>query len=143
MNKAFFIGNLTKDPVSRTTQSGVNLCNFTIAVNRRQGANNGQPETDFVQVTAWRQLGEICLRFLSKGNKVAVTGQVTATAYTDNAGKARASLALTADDVEFLTPKNADAKEAEYTRQEREAIQNENAFPGGYVEVDDDELPFD
>lgn len=140
MNEAFFIGNLTKDPVSRTTQSGVNLCSFTIAVNRRQGGNNGQPETDFVQVTAWRQLGEICLRFLSKGKKVAVVGSVSARAYTDNDGKARANLVLTADEVEFLS--HRDAKEADYMQQEREAIQKENAFPGGFVEVDDDELPF-
>lgn len=143
MNKAFLIGNLTKDPESRTTQSGVSLCNFTIAVNRRMGASAGQPEAEFVRVTAWRQLGEICLRYLSKGKKVAVLGSVTAGAYIDNDGKARANLLLTADDVEFLSPRSeADAKEEEYTRQEREAIQNENVLPGGFVEVDDNELPF-
>jgi len=65
---------------------------------------------------------------------------VTAGAYIDNDGKARANLLLTADEVEFLSPR--DAREAEYTRQEREAIQNENALGGGFVEVDDNELPF-
>lgn len=145
MNKSFLIGNLTKDPESRTTQNGVSLCNFTIAVNRRMGASAGQPEAEFVRVTAWRQLGEICLRYLSKGKKVAVVGSMTASAYIDNDGKARANLLLTADDVEFLSPRSdaeADAQETEYTRQEREAIQKENALPGGFVEVDENELPF-
>lgn len=143
MNKAFFTGNLTKDPESRTTQNGVSLCNFTIAVNRRLGASAGQPEADFVRVTAWRQLGENCLRYLSKGKKVAVVGSVTANAYTGSDGKARANLELTAEEVEFLSPRSeADAKEEAYTRQEREAIQHENALAGGFVEVDENELPF-
>ena len=143
MNKAFYIGNLTKDPESRTTTNGVSLCNFTIAVNRRLGASAGQQETDFVRVTAWRQLGENCLRYLAKGRKVAVVGSVTANAYTGSDGKARANLELTAEEVEFLSPRSeADAREEAYTRQEREAIQNENALPGGFVEVDENELPF-
>lgn len=145
MNKAFLIGNLTKDPESRTTTNGVSLCNFTIAVNRRLGASAGQQETDFVRVTAWRQLGEICLRYLSKGKKVAVVGSTSASAYIGSDGKARANLELTADDVEFLSPRSdaeADAREEEYAQQEREAIQNENALPGGFVEVDENELPF-
>lgn len=137
-----------KDPESRTTQSGINLCNFTIAVNRRQGTNNGQPETDFIRVTAWRQLGQNCMLYLTKGKKVAVVGQVTANAYMGNDGKPRASLELTADDVEFLSPRSeTETKEEAYVQQEREAIQNEQGSMlkqnTGFVVVDDsDDLPF-
>ena len=62
MNKVFLIGNLTRDPELRTTQTGVSVCSFTIAVNRRRPTNAeaGQPEADFFRVTAWRQLGENC-----------------------------------------------------------------------------------
>ena len=59
MNKVFLIGNLTKDPEMRSTQSGVAVCNFTIAVNRRFKNANGEQETDFLNVIAWRQLAEL------------------------------------------------------------------------------------
>ena len=107
MNKVFLIGNLTRDPELRTTQTGVSVCSFTIAVNRRRPTNAeaGQPEADFFRVTAWRQLGEICSKYLAKGRKVSVVGTVSASAYTGNDGVARASLEVQAEDIEFLTPR--------------------------------------
>ena len=60
MNKLTIIGNLTRDPELRTTAAGVNVCDFTVAVNRRQrrdAQNNGQPEADFFRVSAWRERG--------------------------------------------------------------------------------------
>lgn len=147
MNKVMIIGNVTKDPELRTTQSGISVCSFNVAVNRRQGANAEHPEADFFKVTAWRQLGENCARYLAKGRKVAVVGSVSASAYTGNDGQAKASLEITADDVEFLTPKG-EAKEEAYIQQEREAIQKEPVQASmikkhsGFVEVDDEPLPF-
>ena len=76
MNKVFLIGNLTKDPEMRSTQSGVAVCNFSIAVNRRFKNANGEQETDFLNVIAWRQLAELCGKYLAKGRKVAVTGSI-------------------------------------------------------------------
>ena len=72
MNKLTIIGNLTRDPELRTTSTGVNVCSFTVAVNRRQRSQGaeGQPEADFFRVSAWRQLGEICQKYLAKGRKV-------------------------------------------------------------------------
>lgn len=130
MNKVFLIGNLTSDPESRTTQSGVSLCTFTIAVNRRHTA---EKETDFFRVTAWRQLGEICGKNLSKGKKVAVTGTVSASAYAARDGSPKASLEVQADDVEFLSPKGETPTAAPQKVPAR--------VPSGYVEVTE-ELPF-
>ena len=101
MNQLIIIGNLTADPELRTTQTGVNVCTFTVAVNRRFGQQN---ETDFFRVSAWRKTGEMCAKYLAKGRKVAVTGPVTARAYTAN-NEPRASLEMTAEDVEFLSPR--------------------------------------
>ena len=101
MNKIFIIGNLTADPVSRTTQSGINVCTFTVAVNRRH--RDGQPEADFFRVNAWRGLADICGKYLAKGRKVAVTGMVSVSTYQGRDGKTYASMDVTADDVEFLT----------------------------------------
>jgi len=148
MNKIFLTGNVTKEPEMRTTQSGKAVCNFTVAVNRRQQGQVGQPDADFFRVTAWNGLAQTCHMYLAKGRKVAVVGNVSASAYQGNDGKLRASLEVTADDVEFLSPRNdADAKEDAYVKQEREAIQNEQGSMlkqnTGFVEVDLDEpLPF-
>ena len=147
MNKVFLIGNLTRDPEMRTTQSGVSVCSFTIAVNRRR-ANNaeaGQPEADFFRISAWRNLGDICSRYLAKGRKVAVVGTVTANAYVGNDGQARASLEVTADDVEFLTPRGEAGEAPAYTPAPApRANQGFGAAPqgGGFVQVDEEELPF-
>lgn len=148
MNKSFIIGNLTRDPELRSTRDGTPVCSFTVAVNRRnKGAQAGQPEADYFRVTAWRGLGEICGRYLSKGKKVSVVGAVSVSTYTANDGTFRAQLELTADDVEFLTPKDAglDTQEMQYQQIEREAIQNDkitNINGTGFVQVDDNELPF-
>ena len=110
MNKLTIIGNLTRDPQLRTTQTGVNVCDFTVAVNRRQSAqqrqNGQQPEADFFRVTAWRELGENCSKYLAKGRKVAVVGPVSVSTYAGNDGVTRANLEVTADEVEFLTPRD-------------------------------------
>ena len=70
MNKLFIVGNLTRDPELRTTSSGISVCSFTVAVNRRRSSTAaGQPEADFFRVSAWRALGENCQKYLAKGRK--------------------------------------------------------------------------
>ena len=136
MNKITIIGNVVRDPELRTTQSGINVCTFTVAVNRRvKGDSNA---ADFFRVTAWRQLGENCHRFLAKGRKVAVVGAVSVSTYTAQNGETRANLEVTAEDVEFLTPR---------AEQTEEAPQSTNdSMPGGmadgYFPVSGEDLPF-
>ena len=139
MNKLTIIGNLTRDPELRTTSSGINVCTFTVAVNRRRSGNSNQPEADFFRVSAWRQLGENCQRYLAKGRKVAVVGPVSVSIYTANDGTTRASLEVTADDVEFLSSRNEDAGYAPAA-----PSQPAPAAPAmnGFEDVDDEDLPF-
>ena len=126
MNKLTIIGNLTRDPETRVTQSGSSVCSFTVAVNRR-----GQDDkTDFFRVSAWNKTGETCPKYLAKGRKVAVTGPVSVSTYTGQDGKTYANLEVMAQDVEFLTPKAEQAAPAP-------------AAPNnGYQEVTDDDCPF-
>ena len=107
MNKIIIIGNLVRDPELRTTPSGVAVCTFTIAVNGRK-----PEDTQFFRITTWRQTAENCQRFLAKGRKVAVTGAVSLNTYTAKDGTTKASLEVNADEVEFLTPRTADAPPA-------------------------------
>lgn len=140
MNKVILIGNLTRDPEMRTTSTGLNVCSFTIAVNRRrssQGAAN-QPEADFFRITAWRQLGELCQKYLAKGRKVCVTGSVSVSTYEGKDGTTRASLEVTADDIEFLSSRQEDGE----GRAPSGAHGAEQNNAGGFTQVDEDELPF-
>ena len=145
MNKLTIIGNLTRDPELRTTPSGDSVCDFTVAVNRRarRDAQSGQqPEADFFRVTAWRQLGENCNKYLAKGRKVAVTGPVRARAYQANDGSLRASLEVNADEVEFLSARGeSDGMSGGYAPAAAPAPAAEPAG-GGFTAVETDELPF-
>ena len=128
MNKLLIIGNLTRDPELRATGDGTAVCSFTVAVNRRVKPGE-HPEADYFRVTAWRQLGENCARFLKKGRKAAVIGSVRVSTFTGVAGSTRASLEVTADEVEFLTPRAAGDHEAD-------------SAPGeAFVPVDPKDLP--
>ena len=128
MNKQFCIGNLTKDPETRTTPNGNTVCTFTVAVNRKKVS---EPQTDFFRVNAWGKLGELCGRFLGKWRKVAVVGELQARTYDNKDGKTMLSLDVVADEVEFLTPaENAEAKPA------KKAKENSD----GYNKTAEDEL---
>ena len=129
MNQLTIIGNLTKDPETRTTPSGKSVCSFDIAVNDRQG------NPTYFRISAWEKQGENCQRYLSKGKKVLVTGPVSARAYTTSGGETRVSIEVTANEVEFLSPRDS------YEQQERQAIQQENV-PAGAIAVEMDEIPF-
>ena len=135
MNKLTIIGNLTRDPELRTVGSGISVCDFTVAVNRRR-TGEGQQEADFFRVTAWRQLGENCAKYLAKGRKVCVVGPVSVRTYQTQQGETRAQLEVTADDIEFLSPR--DQAEEQYQAQERKAIQHEAQF----TPVNSEDLPF-
>jgi single-strand DNA-binding protein len=146
VNKVFLIGNLTKDPEMRSTQSGVAVCNFTIAVNRRfRNAQTGQQETDFLNVIAWRQLAELCAKYLAKGRKVAIAGSIQTRTYEAKDGSKRTTWDIVADEVEFLATQSASNAYATAAHKESSETayvsQPHNDF-GGFTQVDDEELPF-
>lgn len=133
MNRLTIIGNLTRDPESRSTQDGKSVCNFTVAVNRRR-RTEGQPEADFFRVSAWGKLGENCQKYLVKGKKVAVVGAVSVHAFTNRENQPSATLEVFAEDVEFLSP----VGQSEQTQTEEAPVQP-NMTP---VELPESELPF-
>ena len=135
MNKAILIGNLCRPPELRTIQNGTPVCTFTIAVQKYKPDADGN-SADFFRITASRQLGENCAKYLDQGKKVCVIGPVSCRAYAGKDGAPRASLEVTADSVEFLTPR-------ESTEPTTHPVNNSvSADARGFVQVDDDELPF-
>lgn len=149
MNKVYLIGNLTRDPEMRSTQAGIPVCNFSIAVNRRfKNAQTGQQETDFFNIVAWRQLAELCSRYLAKGRKVAVFGSIQTRTYEAQDGSKRSAFDIVADEVEFLSsPQGAGAPSGEYHAAPAAPAPRAQApayspADSGFTRVDDDELPF-
>lgn len=158
MNKVFLIGNLTRNPELKSTSAGTPVCNFTVAVNRRfRNSQTGQRETDFLNVVAWRQLDELCSRYLSKGRKVAVTGSIQTRTYEAKDGTKRVAWDIVAEEVEFLTsqsqknsgsfgaptsaPQDGYIEAAGKDGRTDSAPQHHGDY-GGFTEVDDDQLPF-
>lgn len=136
MNKVYLIGNLTRDPEMRATQSGVSVCNFSFAVNRRFKDVDGKAQTDFFNIVTWRQLADICGKFLMKGKKVAIVGSIQTRTYEAQDGSKRSTFDIVADEVEFLTT----AGEAQGTGSTAYAPPM-NSPTAGFTQVDD-ELPF-
>lgn len=123
MNRATLIGNLTKDPDMRQTQSSVPVCTFTLAVQRRYTDQSGAKQADFFNVVCWRGLADNCAKYLTKGSKAGVHGSLQNRSYEDKQGHKRTVTELIADEVEFLSRKV------------------ETQAPE-YEETADDELPF-
>ena len=146
MNKVYLIGNLTKDPEMRATQLGVSVCNFSIAVGRRFKDSEGNQQTDYFDIVAWRQLGDLCGKYLRKGKKVAITGSIQTHRFTDKNGVTRTGWDIIADEVEFLTPQDTGMqKEMEHRIEERRAIAQEPEYAPadkGFTTVEDEEQPF-
>lgn len=131
MNKVFLIGNLTRDPELSTTSSGVSLCRLSLAVPRRFANADGTRETDFFNITAWRNDAENCSKYLSKGSKVAVMGSLQNRTYEVD-GVKRYATDIVASEIEFL---NSRASGESTAKDDTEPVSDLRP-------VDDDSLPF-
>ena len=141
MNKIILIGNLTRDPELRSTAGGTSVCSFTIAVNRRFAPQGGEREADYFRINAWRQLADTCARYLTKGRKVAVVGELQARTYEAKDGTTRMSLDVSADEVEFLSPKSSD--EGGYSSAPKHSSSGSmDTDLGGFMDVQSDDIPF-
>lgn len=167
MNAWHGVGNLTKDPEGGTTQSGIAWCRFTVACQRRFKDANGNYQADFIQCIAWRQTAEFVMKYFKKGNKIGVSGSITTGSYDAQDGSKRYTTEITVDNVEFVGSRQdggGQSAQAAQSAQTSSGQTNRNGtIPGimqpprnqqqrmdltgqqdngGFMEVDDDELPF-
>lgn len=131
MNKVILIGNLTKDPELSTTNSGISVCKFALAVPRRFTNAEGERETDFLNITVWRGQAENCNKYLRKGSKACVTGSIQTRTYDAQDGTKRYVTDIVADEVEFLS-----------TKQSGESQEKKDEEVAKLQPIDDDSLPF-
>ena len=113
LNKAFLIGNLTRDPELRYIPSGTAVANFGLAVNRKYTNSDGQKMDDvcFVDVVAWDKLAEICDEYLSKGSPVFIEGRLQMDSWEQDDGQKRSKLKVVAQNIQFLSGGKADDSE--------------------------------
>ncbi len=117
VNRAILIGRLTKYPELRKTGNGIPVSNFTLAVKRPFKNQQGDTDTDFIEITTWRKNAETVCEYLHKGAMVAVEGRIETGSFDDKEGQKRKSVKVIADSVQFLEPKR---KEERKEGQEKE-----------------------
>jgi len=142
MNKVILIGNLAADPETRTTQSGITQCTLRLAVQRRFANQQGVREADFFNIICWRQTAEFCSRYLAKGRKIAVEGSLQTRSYDAQDGSKRYVTEVIADNVEFCDSRPEGGRPRTDNPPPAEPPAGYGSGSNGFVEVDDDELPF-
>lgn len=136
MNKVILIGNLADEPKTSMTESGILKCTFRLATQRKYtNQQTGHREADFHSVVVWRQLAELCAKYLAKGRKCAVEGSINYRSYDAKDGSKRYVTEIVADSVEFLSARQQDGQNAG-------SQAGTNTQQEGFVPVDDDDLPF-
>ena len=143
MNRVILVGNLTRDPELITTNNGVALCRFTLAVPRRFAGSDGEREADFINIVVWRGQADNCYKYLKKGSKAGVVGTLQTRSYDGTDGTRKYATEVVADEVEFLSAKGAGAVE-EPTEAEPAGSKSsgKNDVVGKFEPIDDDNLPF-
>ena len=111
MNQLTIIGYLTADPTTRATSTGKTVTTFTVGVTRSRKDANGDRVSDFFRVNAWGATADFCGKYLAKGSRVAVIGELNLNSYEGKDGKTRHSLDVQADKVENLTEKKQEPKQ--------------------------------
>ena len=138
-NKVILMGNLCSDPELKQSQSGVSVCSFNIAVNRKM-AKNG--EVDFITIVAWRQTAEFVCKYFKKGKPILVCGQLQTRTWTDNQGNKRYATEVVADEVSFVgNNENATEAKSEASAYTPAAYQTQTA-PKFEEILADEQLPF-
>ena len=101
LNKIILMGRLTRDPELRKTGNGTAVTSFTLAVDRDYKPQDGERETDFIDVVAWRSTAEFVFKYFSKGRMAVVEGRLQIRDWTDKDGNKRRSTEVIADNVYF------------------------------------------
>lgn len=161
INRVVLMGRLTADPEMRQTPSGVSVASFAVAVDRRY-TKDGERQTDFINIVAWRQTADFVCRYFRKGNMIALDGSIQTRNYTDKNGNKRTAFEVVADSVSFCGNKAQNDRPGEtgqdkvevpphdlYTRHSRknvDATPPQQSYAGAFQEMDqldfDGDLPF-
>ena len=140
MNQVILLGRITKDPELKQTQSGVPVCSFTVACDRRYQKEGEDRQADFINCVAWRQTAEFINRFFVKGMRIALVGSIQTRSWDDEKGNKRYATEVIVEHAEFASDKRNNAPEAS------QPISSPAVPSGdidGFMPIDyDEDLPF-
>lgn len=109
LNKAILVGRLTKDPELRSTQSGVSVVSFSVAVSRSYARQGEERQTDFINCVAFRNTADFISRYFSKGNMIAVDGSIQTRTWDDQEGKRHWVTEVIVNEAHFVESKKDSA----------------------------------
>ena len=137
-NLVVLTGRLTADPELKTTPNGISVTSFSIAVSRRYRSGE-TPETDFINIVAWRQTAEFITKYFKKGTMIGIEGAIQTRRYTDKNGNNRTAFEVVANNVQFVEAK----RDGNGAGEPAEAFSNATANDFTEIAGDmDDDLPF-
>jgi len=138
MNKVFLIGRLVKDPELRYTESNIAVATFSIAVNRNFANQNGERETDFINIVVWRKQAENVKNYLTQGSQVAIDGRIQTRNYDDQNGQKRYATDYIIENAYF-----ADSRREPGAGDGMGVDMPSSSIDGEFITIDDtDDLPF-
>jgi len=141
LNRIVLVGRLTRDPELRYTPNGVPVANFTLAVDRGFTNQQGERQTDFIDIVVWRKLAELCGQYLGKGRLVALEGRLQIRSYETQEGQKRKVAEVVADNIRFLDRGRTDDRSSEGQEHAQETNdQGRDEDDLGNMSLDD--LPF-
>ena len=141
LNKIILMGRLTRDPELRRTQSGTAVASFSLAVDRDFKSQSGEKETDFIDIVAWRNIGEFVSKYFTKGRMAVVEGRLQIRDWTDRDGGKRRSAEVIAENVYFGDSKR-DGGDTNNTYRPAGAPVNVSADDFAETGEEDGEFPF-
>ena len=149
-NKAFILGNVTRDPELRTTPGGQSVCSFGVATNRvwKDASGQQQRSAEFHSVVAWGRLGEICHQYLKKGSLVFIEGRIQTRSWQDqNSGQKRFRTEIIAQTMQLGprgvgVPGPAGTPAAQDTQPAPAEPVETVPYPGDEDEIKPEEIPF-
>ena len=140
-NRVILVGNLTRDPEIKYTQSGKGVTKFSLAVNNPRN----KEETTFVDIVAWDKLGETCNKYLKKGSNTLVEGRLVIRSYDDKDGNKRKATEVVIDNMQMLGSRPDGAGSGDYAGGGSSNYGGGSAPSGGgtdFQDTLDDEIPF-
>ena len=142
INRVILVGRLTKYPEYRQTPNGIDVANFTLAINRNFKSKNGEQQADFINVVVFRNQAQNVNNYLSKGSLAGVDGRIQSRSYENKEGQRVFVTEVVADSVQFLEPKNNNQQNNQPQQQRGQAPAGNNPFANGNDDISESELPF-
>lgn len=144
LNIAVIMGRLTANPELKTTNSGISVCSFSVAVDRNYSKAGTEKQTDFINCVAWRQTAEFISKYFSKGSMIAINGSIQQRQYTDRDGNKRYAFEIVVDNANFCGSKAESGNNSNYGGSQESPASFSNIDTGDFEEISmsDDDVPF-